>query len=57
VALDRGKRCDVLTFHLIFNGAEGPVRIHEHQQAVVAADGTLRVDIEQVTTDYAACPS
>jgi hypothetical protein len=47
----------VLTFHLIFNGAEGPVRIHEHQQAVVAADGTLRVDIEHVTTDYAACPS
>lgn len=48
---------DVLTFHVIFNGAEGPVRIHEHQQVVVAADGTLRVDIEQVTTDYAACPS
>jgi len=48
---------DVLTFHVIFNGREGPVRIHEHQQVLVAADGTLRVDIEQVTTDYGACPS
>ena len=48
---------DVLTFHVIFNGSEGPVRIHEHEQVVVAPDGTLRVDIEQVTTDYGACPS
>jgi hypothetical protein len=48
---------DVLTFHVIFNGSEGPVRIHEHQQVLVAADGTLRVDIDQVTTDYGACPS
>jgi hypothetical protein len=48
---------DVMTSHVIFNGSEGPVRIHEHQQVVVAADGTLRVDIEQVTTDYGACPS
>ena len=30
---------DVLQFHVIFNGSEGPVRIHEHQQVVVAADG------------------
>ena len=48
---------DVLTFHDIFNGSEGPVRIHEHQTFVVAADGTLRVNIDQVTTDYASCPS
>ena len=48
---------DVLQFHVIFNGSEGPVRIHEHQQVVVAADGTLRVDVEQITTDYDACPS
>jgi hypothetical protein len=48
---------DVLTFHVIFNGSEGPVRIHELQQVLVAADGTLRVDIEKVTTDYGACPS
>jgi hypothetical protein len=48
---------DVLQFHTIFNGSEGPVRIHEHQQVVVAADGTLRVDVEQVTTDFGACPS
>ena len=48
---------DLMTFHVIFNGSEGPVRIHEHQQVVVAADGTLRVDIEQVTTDYGACPA
>lgn len=48
---------DVQTLHVIFNGSEGPVRIHEHQQVVVAADGTLRVDLNQVTTDYAACPS
>jgi hypothetical protein len=47
----------VLQGHLIFNGSEGPVRIHEHQQVVVAADGTLRVDVEQVTTDFGACPS
>jgi hypothetical protein len=48
---------EVLEGHLVFNGSEGPVRIHEHQQVVVAADGSLRVDIEQVTTDYGACPS
>jgi hypothetical protein len=48
---------DVFQFHVIFNGKEGPVRIHEHQQVVVGADGNLRVDLEQVTTDYAACPS
>jgi hypothetical protein len=48
---------DVVTFHDIFNGSEGPVRIHEHQTFVVAPDGTLRVDINQVTTDYTACPS
>jgi len=48
---------DVLQFHVIFNGSEGPVRIHEHEQIVVAADGTLRVDVEQVTTDFGACPS
>ena len=48
---------DVFTSHTIFNGSEGPVRIHEHEQVVVAADGTLRVQIEQVTTDYGACPS
>lgn len=48
---------DVLTLHVIFNGAEGPVRIHEHEQIVVAPDGTLRIDIEQVTTDFGACPS
>ena len=48
---------DVLAFHVIFNGDEGPVRIHEHQQVVVAADGSLRVDIEQVTTDYGSCPA
>src|SRR5438552_14934803 len=42
---------EVVTLHMIFNGSEGPVRIHEHEQLVVAADGTLRVDIEQVTTD------
>jgi hypothetical protein len=47
---------DVVTFHVIFNGDEGPVRIHEHEQVVVGADGTLRVDVEQVTTDYGACP-
>lgn len=48
---------DVETSHVIFNGSEGPVRIHEHEQLVVAADGTLRVHIEQVTTDYGSCPS
>ena len=48
---------DVQTLHMIFNGSEGPVRIHEHEQVVVGADGTLRVDVEQVTTDYAACPT
>ncbi len=48
---------DVLTLHTVFNGSEGPVRIHEHSQVVVAADGSLRVDVEQVTTDYSACPS
>ena len=48
---------DLMTFHVIFNGSEGPVRIHEHQQVLVAADGTLRVDIEQVTTDYGPCPA
>jgi hypothetical protein len=48
---------DVVTLHVIFNGSEGPVRIHEHQQIVIAPDGTPRVDVEQVTTDYAACPS
>ena len=48
---------DVVTLHVIFNGSEGPVRIHEHQQMVIAADGTPRVDVEQVTTDYAACPA
>jgi hypothetical protein len=47
---------DVLTFHEVFNGREGPVRIHEHQTFVVGADGTLRVNIDQVTTDYGACP-
>jgi len=48
---------DVQQLHMIFNGSEGPVRIHEHLQVVVAADWTLRVDVEQVTTDYEACPS
>jgi hypothetical protein len=48
---------DVVQFHIIFNGSEGPVRIHEHLQVVVAADGTERVDVEQVTTDYGACPA
>jgi hypothetical protein len=48
---------DVLQFHVIFNGSEGPVRIHEHQQVVVAADGSLQVDVEQVTTDFGACPA
>jgi hypothetical protein len=48
---------DVEQLHMIFNGSEGPVRIHEHLQLVVAPDGTLRVDVEQVTTDYGACPS
>jgi hypothetical protein len=48
---------DVQQLHIIFNGSEGPVRIHEHLQLVVAADGTLQVDVEQVTTDYGACPS
>jgi hypothetical protein len=48
---------DVLEGHLIFNGREGPVRIHEHQQFVITPDGSLQVDIEQVTTDYDACPS
>lgn len=48
---------DVLSFHVIFNGKEGPVRIHEHLQVVVAADGSLRVDVEQVTTDYGSCPA
>lgn len=48
---------DVLTFHTVFNGREGPVRIHEHQTFVVGADGTLRVNNDQVTTDYGACPS
>ena len=48
---------DVVTLHMIFNGSEGPVRIHEQQQVVVAADGTLRIDLERVTTDYGACPS
>jgi hypothetical protein len=47
----------VLTFHVNFNGREGPVRIHEHMTAVVAPDGTLRVDVDQVTTDFEACPS
>jgi hypothetical protein len=46
-----------MQLHIIFNGSEGPVRIHEHEQVVVAADGTLRVDVDQVTTDYGACPS
>ena len=48
---------DVVTLHIIFNGSEGPVRIHEQQQVVVAPDGTLRIDLERVTTDYGACPS
>ena len=48
---------DVVTFHLGFNGREGPVRIHELQHFVLAPDGTLRVDIDQVTTDFGACPS
>jgi hypothetical protein len=48
---------DVVTLHQIFNGAEGPVRIHEHEQLVFAADGTPQLQIEQVTTDYGACPS
>lgn len=48
---------DVLQFHVVFNGREGPVRIHEHQQVVVGADGSLRVELEQVTTDYEACPA
>jgi hypothetical protein len=48
---------DVVQFHIIFNGSEGPVRIHERLQVVVAADGTARVDVEQVTTDYGACPA
>ncbi len=37
--------------------SEGPVRIHEFLQILVAADGTVRVDLEKVTTDYGACPS
>jgi hypothetical protein len=48
---------DVLTSHEVFNGSEGPVRIHEHQTFVVGADGNLKVSINQVTTDYGACPS
>ena len=48
---------DAFEFHVIFNGKEGPVRIHEHLQVVVGADGNLRVDLDQVTTDYGACPS
>ena len=48
---------DVVQLHTIFNGSEGPVRIHEHEQVVFDADGNPRVDLEQVTTDYAACPS
>jgi hypothetical protein len=48
---------DVLSFHVIFNGEEGPVRIHEHLQVVVMADGSLRVDVDQVTTDYGSCPA
>ena len=60
----RGTETEVFTaspgeafqFHVIFNGSEGPVRIHEHQQVVVGADGNQRVDLEQVTTDYGACP-
>lgn len=48
---------DVVTFHEVFNGREGPVRIHEHQTFVVGADGSLRVNIDQVTTDYGACPA
>jgi hypothetical protein len=48
---------DVETLHVIFNGSEGPVRIHEQQQLVVAADGSLLVDLQRVTTDYGACPS
>jgi hypothetical protein len=42
---------------VIFNGSEGPVRIHEHLQLLAAPDGSLRVDVEQVTTDYGACPT
>jgi hypothetical protein len=48
---------EVVTSHEVFNGREGPVRIHEHQTFVVGAGGTLRVEINQVTTDYGACPS
>jgi hypothetical protein len=48
---------DLVTLHMIFNGSEGPVRIHEQQQVVIAPDGTPRIDLERVTTDYAACPS
>lgn len=48
---------DVVTLHMIFNGREGPVRIHEQQQVVIAPDGTPRIDLERVTTDYGACPS
>jgi hypothetical protein len=47
----------VQTFHTNFNGSEGPVRITEHQTVVAAADGTLRVDKDQVTTTFGACPS
>jgi hypothetical protein len=50
-------RGQTLEYHLIFNGSEGPVRIHEFLQILVAADGTVRVDLEKVTTDYGACPS
>jgi hypothetical protein len=52
-----GSPGEAFGLHVIFNGREGPVRIHEHLQLVVGADGNPRVDLNQVTTDYGACPS
>jgi hypothetical protein len=45
------------TFHSSFNGSEGPVRITEHQTVVAAADGTLSVDMDQITTTFERCPA
>jgi hypothetical protein len=48
---------EAFQLHVVFNGREGPVRIHENQHVIVGADGDLQVDLEQVTTDFEACPA